>query len=160
MKTFNYFTYGSNMDKNDLDRWCQKKGYDEIKFLDVKVAVLESFKLCFNYFSISRNCGTSNIMEFKDSNVYGLLIKLSEKDKIKIREKEGYPNYYFETLINVKTFEGNLIKGVLTYKVIKEKEKKDHQQPSKYYISLIINNAEEYEFPTEYIRYLRSLETK
>jgi len=159
MKTFNYFAYGSNMDKTDLDKWCKKKGYNKIKFLNITPVILKDYKLCFNYFSISRNCGAANVMEFKSSNVYGLLIKLPEKDKAKIREKEGHPNYYIEIPINVETFEGNLVKGALTYKVIKEKEKKEHQPPSKYYMSLIIKNAENYKFPVDYINYIKSLDT-
>ena len=91
---------------------------------------------------------------------YGLIIKLSEKDKEKIRHKEGYPNYYFEILVNVKTFENEIIKDVLTYKVVKEKEKSKYQPPSKDYMDLIIPNAEKYGFTIEYIKYLKSLETK
>lgn len=158
MKTFNYFAYGSNMDKNDLDKWCKKKSNSKIEFLDIRPAILEDYKLCFNYFSISRNCGTANIMRKEESKVYGLLIKIDEKDKKKIREKEGHPNHYFEIPVNVKTFENDIIKDVLTYKVVKEREKSEHQPPSKYYMSLIILNAEKYEFPAEYKKYLRSLE--
>jgi hypothetical protein len=148
------------MDKNDLDKWCKEKGYNEIKYLNIKPAILKDYKLCFNYFSNYRNCGTANIMCFKGFNTYGLLINIAEIDKKTIRDKEGYPNNYSEITINVETFDGELIKDVLTYKVIKEREKREYQPPSRCYMNLIINNAEKYGFPAEYKKYLRSLNIK
>jgi len=46
-----YFAYGSNMDKEDLNRWCQDRGRPEVTFTDVSPARLKGYKLCFNYFS-------------------------------------------------------------------------------------------------------------
>ncbi|GAJ14557.1 unnamed protein product, partial [marine sediment metagenome] len=45
----NYFAYGSNMDKQDLDKWCRRKGLPVVKFLSVFPAKLRGYKLTFNY---------------------------------------------------------------------------------------------------------------
>lgn len=148
------------MDKDDLDKWCLKEGFPIIKFLDIKPAKLSGYKLCFNYLSKRRKAGAANIMNFRGSNVYGLLIEIQDSARETIREKENYPYSYNEHFIDVETFERKIVRGVLTYKVVEEKEKKEHQPPTKYYINLIIKNAEKYEFPSDYIDYLKSLEIK
>jgi len=134
-----YFAYGSNMDKEDLDKWCEENGYQKIKFLSVLPAKLKGYKLTFNYFSIRRKRGAANIMESEGNCVYGLLIELTKHDLKTIRAKEGYPS---------------------TYKVMKHREKIKHQPPRKYYMQLIIRNARRYSFPDNYIDFLELIETR
>ena len=134
-----YFAYGSNMDKEDLDKWCEENGYQKIKFLSVLPAKLKGYKLTFNYFSIRRKGGAANIMESEGNCVYGLLIELTKHDLKTIRAKEGYPNIY---------------------KVVKHCEKIKHQPPTKYYMQLIIKNARRYNLPDNYIDFLESIETR
>jgi len=161
MKTFNYFAYGSNMDKDYLDQWCRDHNHPIIEFLDIRPAILEDYKLCFNYYSEKTwQAGAANIIFEENSKVYGLLIRLDEKDKYIIRKKEGYPNYYSEIPVTVKTFDNEIVNDVLTYKVVKGREKSEHQPPTKYYMGLIINNAKKYGFPIDYINYLESIVTK
>lgn len=152
------FVYGSNMDKADLDKWCHKQKLPKIQYLNITPAKIKGYKLAFNYFSHSRNGGAANIMEAKGISVYGLLVEIKESELKIIRKKEGYPNYYNETLVEVETFDGKLVKNVRTYKVVKEKEEKCHQKPTDEYLSLIIRNAIKYDFPGDYINFLRSFE--
>lgn len=58
-----YFAYGSNMDKEDLDKWCEKKNYPIITPKSIVPAKLVGYRLVFNYSSSIRNCGAANIME-------------------------------------------------------------------------------------------------
>ena len=155
-----YFAYGSNMDKEDLDKWCEEKGHPKIKFLSVLPAKLKGYKLTFNYFSTSRNGGAANIMKSEGDCVYGLLIELTEDDLKTIRIKEGCPNNYKEIEVSVEEFDGTVVQGVKTYKVVKEHEKIKHQPPTKYYMQLIIRNARRYNFPDNYIDFLESIKTR
>ena len=155
-----YFAYGSNMDKEDLDKWCEENGYQKIKFLSVLPAKLKGYKLTFNYFSIRRKGGAANIMESEGNCVYGLLIELTKHDLKTIRAKEGYPNIYKEIEVSVEKFDGTAVQGVKTYKVVKHCEKIKHQPPTKYYMQLIIKNARRYNFPDNYIDFLESIETR
>ena len=155
------FVYGSNMDKEDLDKWCnKKKGKPKIEFFSVSPAKLNGYKLSFNYFSSSRKAGAANIMKSDEDCIYGLLVGLEEESIKIIREKEGYPNYYDEINVEVEKFDGTIVLGVKTYKALKEKERPTYQALTKYYLSLLIKNAEKYSFPNEYIEFLKSLETK
>ena len=159
-----YFAYGSNMDKNDLDKWCSKKDLPTIRFLNPpSPAKLKGYKLSFNYCSSSWNAGAANIMESQTDCVYGLLMQIEFSDLEKIRKKEGYCRdhskcSYDEISVDVETFDGRLCRNVKTYKVVKSKEKPDHQRPTRCYMNLIIKNVKK--FPSEYMRFLESIETK
>ncbi|HCJ66583.1 MAG TPA: hypothetical protein DHV62_04475 [Elusimicrobia bacterium] len=159
-----YFAYGSNMDKEDLDKWCENRRLPKIEFLSISPAKLNGYKLCFNYFSSSRNAGAANIMESRNDCVYGLLLEIKDSDIEVIRRKEGYSRdpskcYYDEISVNVEKFDGALIRNVKIYKVVKHREKPEHQLPTRYYMQLIIRNAKKYNFPKDYIQFLKSIKT-
>jgi len=156
--TYNYFAYGSNMDEDDLARWCRERKKPLVKFLSIAPVKLDGYKLCFNYCSSSRKSGAANIMNSKDDCAYGLLAEIKDSDLSTIREKEGCPNFYREIAVDLDTFGGLRITGVLTYKAVEQREKVNHQPPTQYYLNLIIRNAEKYGFPHHYIEYLKSIE--
>lgn len=155
-----YFAYGSNMDKGDLDKWCKKHGQPKFEYLCVSPTKLCGYKLSFNYFSYSRHAGAANIVRSDNDCVYGLLIGLEADDLDIIRQKEGFPNYYSEIYVDVEKFDGTIVQKVKTYKAVKKREKSIYQPPKKYYLNLIIKNAEKYSFPNEYVEFLKLLETK
>lgn len=154
-----YFAYGSNMDKDDLDRWCNKNNFPKITPKSIIPAKLSDYRLEFNYFSSSRRCGTANIMKEENGVVYGLLIEIDDNDIQTIRIKEGCPNNYEEMEVCVNSLEGNKIGKAITYKVIKNKQLNYHQPPSKDYLCLIISNATKYGFPSSYIEDLKQIKT-
>ena len=148
------------MDKKDLDKLCINHKYSPISFGNVVPAKLYDFKLEFNYYSAGRCGGAANIMESKGDCTYGLLIQLKDNDLDTIRCKEGHPTNYGEISVNVQNFENSTIHGVLTYKVMKNRELLEHQPPTPYYLGLIIYNANKYDFPSNYVKYLESIKTK
>lgn len=148
------------MDKNDLDNWCKKNNRQMIEFKEVIPAKLHNYKLTFNYYSRSRDGGAANIMPLKGSCVYGLLLKINKEGLKLIRRKEGHPKYYEEINIEVESLDGEKINNVKSYKVVKERELASFQAPTRSYMDLIINNARNYNFPIDYINFLKSFETK
>ena len=93
--------------------------------------------------------------------ICGLLSDIEENELDIIREKENYPISYVEKSIDVEQLsDGTKIHNVTTYKVAKNKETEKDQPPTKEYMDLIIKNAEKYDFPQEYIKYLESIPTK
>lgn len=151
-----YFAYGSNMDKDDLDKWCIKRKHPIIKFKKIIPVKLSGYKLCFNYYSSTRNAGAANITKDDDSFLYGLLVDIEDPEITIIREKEGYPNYYNEIYVSVESSKGEIIKDVVTYKVVKKRESIENIKPTFYYLNLIIKNSEKYGFPEDYIGYLNT----
>ena len=158
--THYYFTYGSNMDKEDLDAWSKDKGLPDVTFRNASPARLTGYRLCFNYFSTGRGGGAANIMKSSNDSVYGLLVKIGDSELEAIRIKEGHPRYYYEICVDIEKLDGTVVKDVKTYKVVKDREKPDHQPPTRYYLQLIIKNARKYGFPSEYIAFLESITTK
>lgn len=148
------------MDKEDLDRWCEEKDFPKITPKSIIPAKLVGYRLAFNYYSSSRNCGAANIMEVENGEVYGLLMEIDNDEHRIIRKKEGCPKCYKEVKICVDTFEGQRMGGAITYKVVKNRELDCHQPPSKNYLCLIISNAIKYRFPSFYIKALKRIKTK
>ena len=149
------------MDCEDLLKWCVKKGKSPIVFACVSPALLKNYKLVFNHLSSSREAGAANIMESKGDKVYGLLCLVKEEDRAKIRNKEGSPNIYKEiSNLTIETLDGRVITDAFTFKLKKDKEKPNHQSPTRYYLDLLIGNARKYNFPSTYIDYLKSFDCK
>ncbi len=148
------------MDKDDLDIWCDRKSVNPVTFLSVTPAKLKDHKLSFNYFSTTRNAGAANIMASDGDYVYGLLIDIADADLKTLRRKEGHPNSYEETPVEVETFDGALVQNVKTYKAVKERELPKHQPPTREYLDLIIKIADKYDFHRSYVEFLQSVETK
>ena len=160
-----YFAYGSNMDKDDLDKWCKNRGYPLVRCSSVLPVKLSGYKLTFNYFSPTRQCGAANIVKSKVEHVYGLLLEIEDSALDTIRSKEGYSydrskRYYDEIRVDVETFDGMKIKDVFTYKVVRERQTTDHQPPATAYLDLLIRNAVRYGFPRDYINYLKAVPAK
>lgn len=156
----NYFAYGSNMDEEDLNRWCRERGYSPIKPLEVKVAVLKGFKLVFNYYSSTRRCGVANVVPSEGDEVWGLLLKISSEDYQKIKKKEGCCQVYKEVEVEVVTVDDGCTVRAKTFVVAKELQLREHQPPSRYYLNLLIEAARKHLFPREYVEKLERVMTK
>ena len=155
-----YFAYGSNMHEGDLARWCREHGYKPITPLSREVAVLRGWKLVFNYYSTTRGGGAANIKPQEGGEVWGILMELSEEDYEIIRRKEGAPHYYEEITVSVVTRDGRIVDNVKTFRVVKERESGGFIPPTREYINLLIEAAEEHQFPEYYTRMLKSIETR
>jgi len=158
-----YFAYGSNMDEDDFNKWCENHGkgkrFKEI-FKNIRPAKLKDYKLRFNYYSQSRCGGVANIMDEAEIFVYGLLMEIEDKDLEVISEKEGRKTYN-QISIDVKTLsDGIKVPNVKTYKVVENKEEKRDCPPTDKYLYLLIRNSIKYKFPLDYIEYLNQFQTK
>jgi DNA modification methylase len=64
-----YFTYGSNMDLEDLQNWCERKGHVFPDLKSLGTGYIENFELAFNYYSKGRSGGAANIIAKQNSQV-------------------------------------------------------------------------------------------
>jgi len=155
-----YFGYGSNLNKSDLDAWCKKKGYTPIWILSGRLAILKDYKIDFNYYSFERQGGTANIMEAKGEQVEGVVYELLQEDLDKIAEKEGAPKYYNEIRITVGLIDESQLGNVITFKVVKERETTEFQQPTRKYLQIIIDGARKNGLSQGWIDKLRRIPTR
>jgi hypothetical protein len=155
-----YFAYGSNMDEDDLRKWCERNKRPFPDWLLLGTACLEGYQLSFNCYALSRNGGAANLMECPGQQVFGLLFEIDrDKDLATIRKKEGYPDQYGEVPVTVEC-NGESLDSVTTYKVAQSEETPDHQKPTPYYMGLILRSAQRHDFPAEYIQFLERIETQ
>lgn len=162
-----YFTYGSNMDKGDLDVWCKRRGYSLINFpAKPNVTVLDGWELVFNYCSSTRGGGAANIMQAGGKAVYGIMLGLSSEEYEKIAEKEGWKkdnpeeSYYEPLPVSVKLVSGGFVESAITFKVLKKREEETFQTPTRPYRDLILNAAKRYGFPKWYTEMLEKIPVK
>jgi hypothetical protein len=158
-----YFAYGSNMDEDDFNKWCENHGKEkrfEDIFRNIQPVKLNDYALRFNYYSINRCGGAANIMPAQGKCVYGLLMDIKDQDLAIVDEKEGLRTYQKLT-VAVKTISDSTpIPDVTTYKVVNTNETEKDCPPTIEYLHLIIKSAINNEFPIEYIRELNQIQTK
>ncbi|MBN2077469.1 MAG: gamma-glutamylcyclotransferase [Spirochaetes bacterium] len=149
-----YFAYGSNMDQEDLDRFCREQCGGSFPARAPGVAELKDYALSFNYYSGSRKGGAANIMASPGDLVYGLLFEVNEEEFEMIARKEGAPNFY-ETIDVLVTVGGEDIRA-RTFKVAPERETA-FTEPTREYMDIIIAAAEAHRFPAWYLDRLRDI---
>ena len=142
-----YFAYGSNMDQNQMLERCP----DAVL---VGSAILAEHRLAFTIFSPKRNCGCADIVPSVGSVVYGLLYDLTDADREALDGFEGHPVHYqrITVRVNIETREAD----AYSYEVV---NKKSNTRPSIHYLGLLQSAAARFNFPKEYQKFLRDVQT-
>lgn len=131
-----YFAYGSNMNWDDLDKWCEKHGYSPIDPSSLtQRGFIKDYKLVFNHYSKSRKGGALNITRSPGDKVCGIVFTLSNEDFQKIRKKEG--SAYKLEPVNVFLTEG----GIVGAKTFKAKNNRELHPPTEEYLKTVLEGA-------------------
>ena len=132
-----YFAYGSNMNWDDLDKWCGEHDYSPIHpGSNVERGVIKDYRLIFNHWSRSRNGGSLNIVRSAGNEVCGVLFTLEDEDFQKIKEKEGLA--YKQYPVNVILANGRVV-GAKTFKA---KDGRKLFPPTDKYLEIVLAGAE------------------
>ncbi len=72
-----YFAYGSNLNQEDLNKWCRQRNRPliDLKSKSPRTCILRDYRLDFNYYSPSRGGGAANIEPSLGEHVEGVLSK-------------------------------------------------------------------------------------
>lgn len=135
-----YFAYGSNMDLEQMKARCPRSH----KFLGVG----ELYD--WEFFINSR--GVANIIMNGDSEVYGLLFKITERCLNCLDMHEGYPRIYGRLELPVKF--GN--EEEVNAWVYIDNNFLEVGKPRTNYLERIVEVAQKFEFPEDYIKHLKS----
>lgn len=135
-----YFAYGSNLDEDDMIKWCKENGFDMPKLLNPVPFRLENYKLDFTRKSINRKGGVADIIFSPGDFCYGVVFDVTQRDLDIIDEKEGVRSRSYQQIM--------LPNGAITYEVV---NKKSYVKPSSEYVDLIIKGAIRYGLPPEWI---------
>ena len=82
--------------------------------------------------------------------VPGALFEMDEEALVAMDRKEGHPNYYERKNVHVCLADGRVVEA-LTYTVVKDKIRREHQPPTKEYANLISNGLERLGLPTHFL---------
>lgn len=162
---FYYFGFGSNL----LTKRIQIQNKSAVF---VGVGKLIDFQLDFadanadkKYYSETWNGCPATIIETKGSVVYGAIWKINKADLNDLDRQEGvdcglYKPMTVKVLMNMKDvleeIECRTYQLVINPAPLDPKERPFERQPSKTYLTVILNGAEETGLPFHYVNFLRS----
>jgi hypothetical protein len=153
-----YFSYGSNMNQANMDRFCDKIGRSRIdlKTRLPRVGILEGYRLDFNYHSTLMGGGAANLEPSEGDHVEGVLFEMTGDDMVTLDEKEKAPSYFHRISVKVTLDNGSEVRNVVAY-VACEDRKGPFSAPTKAYKQDILEGARAYGLSDVWIRRIESL---
>jgi len=143
-----YFGYGSNLDFDDWSNWCSKRNANPNGLIEYKRAFLPGFSINYSHYSVSREGGAANLFQHEHElcGTYGVLFKVNNDCLELLDKKEGHPNHYRKTNVEVITESGNKVE-VITY-ISSKYDGKSYFAPSEKYHNLIHGGLSKRYMPT------------
>jgi hypothetical protein len=96
-----YFAYGSNLNQQDFDDWCSRRGFSKGLLRFHSKANLPDFDLAFSYRSATRNGGVLDIKPRTGQLVPGVLFEIDDEGWDALDAKEGAPSVYKRFTVQV-----------------------------------------------------------
>ena len=127
------FAYGSNLNVPDFMRWCASEDNELLRY--ESVAMLPDMRLCFNYYSNTRQGGVLNVMPALGSIVQGVLFKPNWEGWNALDRKEGAPYCYEKKLRQVILPDGFLVNAIV-YEVVPVK-REGFVEPNQNYLNVV-----------------------
>ena len=104
-----YFGYGSNLDADDWNIWCEEKKLDPSGVKEIGPCWLPDHRLKFHYRSFRREGGAADVVPAGCGHaVPGVLFELNDRALANMDRKEGHPNTYQRTMVDVLLPDGHL----------------------------------------------------
>ena len=112
-----YLSYGSNMNQDNMDRFCDRIGRPRIELgsKNPHRGILHGYRLDFNYHSRLMGGGAGNLTPAADGRVEGVVYDMSDEDFVTLDEKEGLPFAYRRITVPVTLEDGTVLPQVITY---------------------------------------------
>lgn len=152
-----YFAYGSNMNQEDLSRWCRDNHREVVDLGEGRAATLVDYRLVFNHYSTGRRGGAANIESENGGAVRGVLYEVTEDDLKTLRDKEGYPGVYGEEKVKVKDDSNTVYEDVITYKLVPGMEQPRQVKPTRAYLDAMKEGARVYGLGEKWLKKLDSI---
>ena len=147
-----YFGYGSNLDAEDWAAWCRARGADPTAMVEVCSAWLLDHSMRFHYRSKGRGGGAADVVQdARGTAVPGALFTLSEEGWNLMNRKEGHPNVYHQTPVQVITAQGEAVEAV-TYVVQPAQQRSELVAPTQAYAALIRDGLVKRQLPIGHLK--------
>lgn len=139
-----YFAYGSNLDADQLRERCPSSN-------SRCAARLRNHRLDFTYYSTRWTGGAADVLPHSGDDVWGVVYELAERDLVRL---DRYESGYERVTLSVEGPDGEHY-AVITYMV---REKRNFP-PSDMYLDKILDWAERWNLPPDYLARLRQTRT-
>lgn len=126
-----YFAYGSNLNKEQMQRRCP----EAVPIAKVK---LKGYKLVFNR--------VADIVENKKEIVHGAVYHVSHRDIRNLDIYEGYPRLYEKVNVKAEDEEGNIYEAFVYVMVVKGKG-----EPNDNYYNIIEQGFRDWNLPMKFL---------
>ena len=164
-----YFSYGSNMCQDNMDRFCQNRSRPRIDIAtrNPRPAILKDYRLVFNVWAPSIRGGAGNIEPSPGDHVEGTVFDLTDDDMITIDMKEGIPNYevgkpdrYRRITVQLTLRDGTALDEVVTYTANDHTKVPDFCPPTKGYKKDVVAGAKAMGLSETWVKMLEDLPTQ
>lgn len=142
-----YFAYGSNMARLHMKARCPSAKF-------VAAAKLKDHQLVFDMMARMWGGGVADIRPAKGQVVEGVLWDIAEAERPRLDEYEQSPQLYHRQAMEVEAA-GKLVKAFAYVGV----RPAGRCAPSKRYLRLLIQGAEEHDLSLPYVEFLESIKT-
>ncbi len=156
------FAYGSNMNRSDLRSWLEAGGYDSSLIVDAVPATLAGYDFVWNFYSSGRAGGTANLEPKEGSTIWGVLIEFDEDLLKAFDRKEGHPYFYSRGASKVPVKRGSDGKTVMAWLYLAKPNKGSRRDvwPTREYKKIVLDAAEFWNLPEEYVERIRHWNTQ
>ena len=143
-----YFGYGSNLDWDDWQAWCEDKKLRSDGLVEISPCWLPNYSMKFHYFSNSREGGAADVIETgRGHAVPGVLFSMNADALRAMDQKEGVKaGAYARRKVEVILPNGTFVQA-LTYCVTENRREERFIQPTSKYCSLIENGLKKRKLP-------------
>ena len=157
-----YFSYGSNMNQENMDNFCKKVNRPFIDMRDryYQKGILKGYKIDFNFNDARLGGGVLNVMPSdEDDYVEGVVFEMSDEEMKTCDMKEAAPREYCRTPLPITLDDGRVLNDVIVYIACKE-YLVEFTSPSETYKRDIIEGAKAFGLSKEWIEKLEKLPTQ
>lgn len=143
-----YFGYGSNLDWDDWQAWCEDKKLRSDGLVEISPCWLPNYSMKFHYFSNSREGGAADVIETgRGHAVPGVLFSMNADALRAMDQKEGVKaGAYARRKVEVILPNGTFVEA-LTYCVTENRREERFIQPTSLYCNLIENGLTKRKLP-------------
>ena len=145
-----YFGFGSNLDAEDLARWCEARGFDGARIRFVERAWLPEHELAFHYHSKSRRGGALDVRPRVGAAVPGALFEVNEDGWRALDHKEGAGVTYARREVVTLDARGEE-RPAVTYQVRPDYVRDHHVPPTDEYRATVTRGLRALDHPTTHL---------
>ena len=143
-----YFAYGSNLNRADLIRYCNKRGFSPDALRAERPAWLLDHRPVYHYRSPRRGGGALDVLPKTGHLTPGVLFVVESEGWDLLDLKEGAPHRYARQRVFAVDMSGSLFEAV-TYRVTSGHRQPNHVPPRAGYTALVEEGLREHGLPLE-----------